>query len=83
MTTFQQLLNNYMKAEAESQSTDWDLYYSAEPLTSEELAQLRAQFETRVAVAYGSSRSGLDFPPEVEPTIANANALLGNIKLEV
>ena len=83
MSMFKQLLDTYMKSEDKSQSTDWDLYYSAEPLTSEELAQLRAQFETRVAVAYGSSRSGLDFPPEVEPTIANANALLGNIKLEV
>ena len=82
MSMFKELMDGYM--EDNSRSVDWDLYYSAEPLTSEELAQLRAQFETRVAVAYGSSRSGLDFPPEdVEPTIANANALLGNIKLEV
>ena len=83
MTTFQQLLNNYMKAEAESQSTDWDLYYSNEPLTEAELAQLRAQFETRVAISYGSSGSGLNFPPYVEPTLENANALLTNVKLEV
>lgn len=83
MTTFQQLVNDYMKSEVESQSVDRDLYYSAEPLTSEELAQLRAQFETRLAVSYGSNRSGLDFPPHVEPTMANVNALLGNIKLEV
>lgn len=83
MSMFQDLLNDYMKAEAKSQSTDWDLYYSAEPLTTEELAQLRAQFETRLAVSYGSNRSGLDFPPHVEPTMANVNALLGNIKLEV
>lgn len=83
MSMFQDLLNDYMKAEAKSQSTDWDLYYSAEPLTTEELAQLRAQFETRLAVSYGSNRSGLDFPPYVEPTIANVNSLLANVKLEV
>ena len=83
MTTFQQLVDGYMKAEVKSQSTDWDLYYSAEPLTSEELAQLRAMFETRLAVSYGSSGSGLNFPLHVEPTIANVNALLSSIKLEV
>ena len=83
MTTFQQLLDGYMKAESKSQSTDWDLYYSNEPLTSEELAQLRAMFETRVAVSYGSNYSGLNFPPYVEPTIANVNSLLANVKLEV
>ena len=83
MSMFQDLLDGYMKAGSKSQSTDWDLYYSNEPLTSEELAQLRAQFETRVAISYGSSRSGLDFPPHVEPTLDNANALLSNVKLKV
>ena len=83
MSMFKELIDSYMKAEATSQSTDWDLYYSTEPLTEEELAQLRAQFETRLAVSYGSNYSGLDFPPHVEPTLANVNALLGNIKLEV
>ena len=83
MSMFQQLVDGYMKAEAKSQSTDWDLYYSNEPLTEAELAQLRAQFETRVAVSYGSSVSGLKFPPHVEPTLENANALLANVRLEV
>ena len=83
MTTFQQLLNDYMKAEAKSQSVDWDLYYANDPLTEEELAQLRAQFETKLAVSYGSNRSGLDFPPHVEPSLNSANSLLTNVKLEV
>ena len=83
MSIFKQLLDNHMKSEAKSQSTDWDLYYSAEPLTEEELAQLRAQFETRLAVSYGSNYSGLDLPPHVEPSLSNANSLLTNVKLEV
>ena len=50
MSIFKQLLDDYMKSEAKSQSTDWDLYYSNDPLTEEELAQLRVQFETRLVV---------------------------------
>ena len=83
MSMFKELIDSYMKAEAKSQSTDWDLYYANDPLTEEELAQLRAQFETRLAVSYGSNYSGLDFPPHVEPSLSNANSLLTNVKLEV
>ena len=78
---FQELLDRFLADT--SVDVDADLHYSDVPVTEEDLAQLRAMFETRLAVSYGSNRSGLDFPPYVEPTMANANALLGNIKLEV
>lgn len=50
MTTFKDLLNSYMEAVDKPQSVDWGLYYATETLTVDELAQLRAQFETRLAV---------------------------------
>ena len=78
---FQELLDRFLTDT--SVDVDADLYYSDVSVTEEDLAQLRAMFETKLAVSYGSNRSGLDFPPHVEPTMANANALLGNIKLEV
>lgn len=78
---FQELLARFLTGT--SVDVDADLYYSDVSVTEEDLAQLRAMFETRLAVSYGSSGSGLDFPPYVEPSLANANSLLANVRLKV
>lgn len=78
---FQELLDRFLTGT--SVDVDADLHYSDVSVTEEDLAQLRAMFETRLAVSYGSSGSGLNFPPYVEPSLVNANSLLANVKLKV
>lgn len=51
--SFQELLDRFLADT--SVDVDTDLHYSDVPVTEEELAQLRAMFETRLAVQHDTN----------------------------